>query len=298
MNMGKLIAIVGTNASGKSSLGVELALRFGGEIVSADSRQVYRGMDLGSGKITPEGMKGVRHHLLDVVEPGKFFSMADFQRLAYAAIDGILARGRVPFLVGGTGLYVDSVTKGYELSDTQPDLDYRDELEQLSTPELYGMLMKLAPDAQVDRFNRNRVMRMLEKLHDGDSAAPTASPRYEVLTLGVRWDRETLKRRIDERLGRRSAQGMIDEVRRLRAQGTSDEFLLKLGLEYRYITEYLLGQWPDEETMLHELSLAIKRFAKRQMTWFKRDASIRWLDMEAEPVREAEALIGSFLNAK
>ena len=294
--MDKLIAIVGTNASGKSSLGVELALRFNAEIVSADSRQVYRGMDLGSGKITPAGMRGVPHHLLDVCEPGDFFSMADFQRLAYAAIDDILARGRVPMLVGGTGLYVDSVTQGYELSDTAPDLAYRDELEKRSTEELYRMLLDLVPDADVDPANRNRVMRRLEKLHDGDCAQPSACPRYETLKIGVSWDRETLKKRIDERLDRRTAQGMINEVRTLRARGASDEFLLKLGLEYRYITEYLTGRWPTEDEMLHELSLAIKRFAKRQMTWFKRDKSIHWLDMAGDPISEASALIEAFLQ--
>ena len=121
----KLIVIEGTNASGKSSLGVELAARFSGEIVSADSRQVFRRLDLGSGKITPEEMKGVPHHLLDVRSPGEFFSMADFQRLAYEAIDGILSRGRLPFLVGGTGLYADAVADGYELSDKAPDHSLR-----------------------------------------------------------------------------------------------------------------------------------------------------------------------------
>lgn len=294
--MNKLIAVAGTNASGKSSLSVELARRFGGEIVSADSRQVYRYMDLGSGKISPEGMKGVPHHLLDVVEPGEFFSMADFQSLAYRAIDGICERGNLPFLVGGTGLYVDSVTKGYVLSDRVPDLKYRDELEKMTTPELYAMLREKLPDLEIDAKNRNRVMRVLEKLHDGDDVLPSASPRYRVLTLGVSWDRETLKKRIDERLTRREAQGMIDEVRFLRDRGVSDTFLLKLGLEYRYITEYLTGVWPDEETMLSELSLAIKRFAKRQMTWFKKDASIHWLSMEADPIEEASALIETFLK--
>ena len=130
---GKLIVIMGTNASGKSGLGVDLAARYGGEVVSADSRQVFRGLDLGSGKITPEETRGVPHHLIDVCEPGDFFSMADFQRLAYAAIDDILSRGKVPFLVGGTGLYVDSVAEGYELSDRAPDLRLRAHLETFST---------------------------------------------------------------------------------------------------------------------------------------------------------------------
>ena len=294
--MNKLIAIVGTNASGKSSLGVELAGRFDGEIVSADSRQVFKGLDLGSGKITPEGMKGVPHHLLDVAEPGEFFSMADFQKCAYVAIDGIIARGRLPFIVGGTGLYVDSVTKGYNLSEIVPDLGYREELETFSTPELWEMLKKLEPDSEIDPKNRNRVMRRLEKLHQGDTQPSHNTPRYDVLTLGVRWDRETLKRRIDERLERRVNEGMIDEVVRLRESGVSDEFLLKLGLEYRYVTQFLRGEWQSRDKMLHELSLAIKRFAKRQVTWFKKDQSVVWLDMEHEPVLRASEIIKEFLE--
>ncbi len=296
--MNKLIAIVGPNASGKSHIAVDLAKELNGEVISADSRQVYRGMDLGSGKTPLSERKGVPHHLLDVVDAGEFFSMADFQLLAYEAADDILSRGKLPFLVGGTGLYVDSVTKGYNLSAVEPDLNYRDELEKRTTPELYDMLMKAVPDAVVDRFNRNRVMRMLEKLHDGDDIVPTATPRYDVLTIGIFREREELKTRIDERLTKREAEGMLEEVRRLRAQGVSDEFLLKLGLEYRYITEYLTGVWATEEEMLHELSLAIKRFAKRQMTWFRRDTSIVWLDMHDHPYETALSLIKDFLEAE
>ena len=138
----KLIVIEGTNASGKSGLGVELAKRYHGEIVSADSRQVFRKLDLGSGKITRDEMRGVPHHLIDVCDPGDFFSMADFQKLAYQAIDGILARGNTPFLVGGTGLYVDAVADGYALSDRMPDLAYRAQLETYSTEALYRMLLE------------------------------------------------------------------------------------------------------------------------------------------------------------
>ena len=138
----KMIVIEGTNASGKSSLGVALAARFGGEIISADSRQVYSRLDLGSGKITPEEMRGVPHHLLNVVRPGEFFSMADFQRLAYEAADGILSRGALPFLVGGTGLYVDAVADGYLLSDRAPDHALRARLEEMTTPALYELLLQ------------------------------------------------------------------------------------------------------------------------------------------------------------
>lgn len=291
----KLIVIEGTNASGKSGLGVRLAKAYSGEIVSADSRQVFKGYDLGSGKITPEEMMGVPHHLIDVCGSNEFFSMHDFQRLAYAAIDDMILRGVPPFLVGGTGLYVASVTDGYVMSDRQPDLAYRDELEKLETPQLYEMLRAAVPGIEIDPKNRNRVMRVLEKLHDGDDALPRSEPRYDCLKLGVTWPREILKQRIDERLDRRLEQGMIDEVRSLLNAGASVEFMMKLGLEYRYITQYLTGEFSTVGEMRDELSLAIKRFAKRQMTWFRRDKSIVWLDMAGDPFAEAKEWIDAFL---
>ncbi len=290
----KMIVIEGTNASGKSSLGVQLAARFGGEIISADSRQVFRRLDLGSGKITPEEMNGVPHHLLDVRDPGEFFSMADFQRLSYEAIDDILSRGRVPFLVGGTGLYVDAVADGYELSDKAPDQALRAHLETFDTPELYEMLKQKLPDTDIDPKNRHRVMRALEKLEADDYRPAGKSPRYELLKLGVTWPREILKQRIDERLEKRLQAGMINEVKAMLDDGVSEEFLVKLGLEYKYLTWYLTGKM-DYEQMKDELGKAIKRFAKRQMTWFRRDPRIVWLDMSADPVAQASALITDFL---
>ena len=292
--MQKLIAVVGTNASGKSGLGIALAIHLGGEVISADSRQVYRGLDLGSGKVTPEEAQGVRHHLLDVCDAGTFFTMADFQRMAYAAIDDVLARGRRPLLVGGTGLYVDAVCDGYVLSNIAPDLAYRRQLETLTTPQLYEMLIQAQPDTEIDWQNRNRVMRQLEKLHDGDVAAPSRQPRYDVLKLGVSWDRPTLCARIDERLARRVQQGMIEEVQALLDAGVSEDFLYRLGLEYRYISQYLLGKGGTREEMLYELSKAIKRFAKRQMTWFRRDTSIHWLDMRGDALQQALDLAHAF----
>lgn len=292
---GKLIVIEGTNASGKSGLGVRLAGRFGGEVISADSRQVYTGLDLGSGKITAQEMQGVPHHLLDVVEPGQFFSMADFQTLAYRAIDDILARGKLPFLVGGTGLYVDAVADGYLLSEKPTDLMLRQHLETYDTPELYNLLKQKLPDTDIDPHNRHRVMRALERLEADDYRPAGKSPRYEVLKLGVTWEREVLKQRIDERLDRRLQAGMVDEVRNLMENGVSTEFLMKLGLEYRYLTRYLLGE-TDYAQMKEELGNAIKKFAKRQMTWFRRDARIHWLDMTADPETEACTLIEAFLE--
>ena len=292
----KLIVIAGTNASGRSGLGIELAAHYGGEVVSADSRQVFRGLDLGSGKITPEETKGVPHHLIDVCEPGDFYSMADFQKQAYEAIDGIIARGKIPFLVGGTGLYVASVADGYVMSNRMPDLAYRDELEKLTTEELYAKLKQIVPETDVDPRNRNRVMRILEKIHDGDDVTPSKEARYETLRLGVTWERSVLRQRIDERLDRRLEQGMIEEVKNLLDSGVSETFMLKLGLEYGFITQYLKGEYSSLDEMKALLATAIKQFAKRQMIWFRRDTSIHWLDMTANPVGEACAKIDAFLK--
>ena len=295
--MQKLIVISGTNASGKSGLGVSLAEKYAGEVVSADSRQVFRGLDLGSGKITKEEMRGVPHHLIDVADPNEFFSMHDFQRLAYQAIDEIHARGKLPFLVGGTGLYVESVTQGYVMNDLKPDLEYRAYLETFETEKLYEMLIALRPGIEIDAKNRNRVMRRLEKIHDGDEDVQPNQPRYDCLKLGVSWKPEVLRARIDERLQRRLDQGMIEEVQNLLNHGATAEFLMKLGLEYRYITQYLLGEIPSKEEMVDGLATAIKQFAKRQRIWFRRDKEIHWLDMEGHPFEQACEIIDAFLNA-
>jgi len=292
----KLIVVCGTTASGKSDLGVELAKAFNGEVVSADSRKVFRGLDLGSGKITPEETQGIPHHMIDICNPGDFFSVHDFQRMAYPVIDDILSRGKLPFLVGGTGLYVASITEGYDMSDSEPDLQYREELEKLTTPQLFAMLMEKAPEADVDPRNRNRIMRRLEKIHAGDDHLPVNNPRYNCLKLGIAFERPVLKERIDVRLERRMQLGMVDEVRNLIKNGASIEFLLKLGLEYRFITRYITGDIPTEDEMCAQLSLAIKRFAKRQMLWFRRDKDIRWLDMHGDPMQEACAQIRTFLE--
>ena len=292
----KVVAVVGTNASGKSALGIELAKKYNAEIISADSRQVFRGLDLGSGKVTPEETQGVPHHLIDVREPNEFFSMADFQRMAYRAIDEIRGRGRLPMIVGGTGLYIDSVLDGYLLSDKEPDLAYRAELEKLTTPQLYDMLLELKPDVQVEKNNRNRVMRIIERIHDGDEATPGKQARFESLRLGVSWPREVLNRRIDERLERRLEQGMIEEVQRLMDEGATTEFLLGLGLEYRFITQYLIGEIPDRQVMLDKLAIAIKQFAKRQMTWFRRNPEIVWLDMSGDAFDQACTAVDAFLK--
>jgi len=275
-----------------------LAKKYGGEIVSADSRQVYRGLDLGTGKITPAEMDGVPHHLLDVAGPGEQYNVARFQSEAYEAIDGIIGRGRLPFLVGGTGLYVRAVSEGYVFHEAPPDPALRSELEQLPIEELRQRLTSAGVELDEDCYhNRPRLVRLLEKSLNGEDphAEAARDPRYDVLTLGVSYPRETICERIDKRLLARLDAGMVEEVARLRENGVSDGFLEGLGLEYRYITWFLQGKLPTEQALIDELGRAIKRFAKRQVSWFKKDKDVHWLDMAGDPVSEGSLLIAEFL---
>lgn len=306
ISMNKLVVITGTTASGKSDIGVELAKIFGAEIVSADSRQVFRGLDLGSGKITQEEMQGVPHHLLDVADPNEFFSLADFQRLAYEAIDDIHDKNGRPFLVGGTGLYINAIVDGYKLHEGSPDLTMRKEIEAKSLAELIDQLGRLAPEAlnHVDLKNKRRVERAVEKALLGESGERDKDPRYETLVIGVTWPREVLYERIGIRLNKRLEIGMIDEVRKLREAGASDEFLYKLGLEYRYILMYLRGEFgpvndnsgPAFKAFHDKLFMEIRHLAKEQMTWFRKRNDIHWLNMDADPVKEASTMIEEFLS--
>ncbi len=296
--MDKLVIIAGTNASGKSGLGIELALKYNAEIVSADSRQVFCGLDLGSGKVTAGEMKGVPHHLLDVAGPNEFFSLSHYQKLAYTAIDGILARGKVPFLVGGTGLYVNAVADGYNLNEAEPDPDVRQRVEAMSSGELVGLLKEKNPLAllRLDLKNKRRLERAAEKALAGKTEEQPSVPRYETLVIGVTWPRDVLYERIRERLDRRLSEGMIDEVRNLRANGATDEFLYKLGLEYRYILMYLRGEFADYDAFYEKLFMEIRHLAKEQMTWFRKRKDMNWIDMSREPVEEASRLIDGFLG--
>ncbi|MBP5304907.1 MAG: tRNA (adenosine(37)-N6)-dimethylallyltransferase MiaA [Lachnospiraceae bacterium] len=296
--MEKLVVIAGTNASGKSGLGIELAKRFDAEIVSADSRQVFEGLNLGSGKVTVEEMQGVPHFMIDVAKPNDFFSLKDFQKGAYAAIDDITARGKKAFLVGGTGLYVNSVVDGYNLPVAEPDKEIRAKVEAMSLPELISVMKEKNPDmlSRVDINNKRRVERAVEKIFAGALNENPSTPRYETLVIGVTWPREVLYERIRERLDRRLDEGMIKEVEDLRAAGATDEFLYKLGLEYRYILMYLRGEFESFDAFYNKLFMEIRHLAKEQMTWFRKRTDIHWLDMTADPEGEAEKLINEFYN--
>ena len=295
-NSKKLIVIAGTNASGKSGLSIELAKKYGGEIISADSRQVYKGLDLGSGKVTPEEMQGVRHHLLDVAKPNEFFSLTDFQEKAYESIDDVLDRGKKAFLVGGTGLYVNSIVDGYNIVKAPVNNELRDEVAKKSIGELISILEEKNPDAlnKVDLKNKRRVERAVERALMGVTEEPVNIPRYNTLVLGITWPREILYERIRERLDRRLDEGMIEEVVRLSEEGATDKFLYGLGLEYRYILMYLRGEFESFEAFYEKLFMEIRHLAKEQMTWFRKRKDITWIDMENNPLEIASSLIDKF----
>lgn len=296
--MNKLVVVAGTNASGKSGLGIKLAKKYNAEIVSADSRQVFEGLNLGSGKVTEEEMDGVKHHLLDVVKPNDFFSLSDYQRLAYEAIDDISSRNIKPFLVGGTGLYVNSVVDGYNLNSSEPDEKIRKEVEEKSIEELIEIIKSDNPKAleRLDLKNKRRLERAVEKIMSGDFEEKPSEKRYDTLVIGVTWPREELYERIRIRLDKRLSEGMIEEVVKLREEGATDEFLYKLGLEYRYILMYLRGEFESFDAFYNKLFMEIRHLAKEQMTWFRKRTDIRWIDMTKDPFTESCKLIDEFYN--
>lgn len=288
---------MGTNASGKSALGLYLAPLFNGEIVSADSRQVYKGLDLGSGKVTPEEQQICRHHLLDVVEPNQPYSVFQFQQQAYNAIDDIISRHKTPFLVGGTGLYVRAVTDGYNFSQDIADDEIVKQVQAKSFDEIKAEILKLQPDIDFDFSNtpKRRIEKMLVKLLTNQPIKTENTPKYKVLKLGLSWDKEILHDRIMKRLNMRETQGMIDEVKGLLANGATPEFLIGLGLEYRHIYYYISGKYKTYEEYRDNLYREICRFAKRQMTWFRKEKDIIWLDEKGDYKAQAKQLIEQFL---
>lgn len=296
----KLIAIVGTNASGKSSIGLNLAQKFDGEIISADSRQIFCGFDLCSGKVSDEEAQIIPHHLIDIRNIGEPFSVSDFQDLAYMLIPQIQSRNKIPFIVGGTGLYVSSVVHGYTLNAEPIDQQRRVELEKMSLEELWKLLTpegkSYLESKPSDALNKRRIIRVIEKTSNGDSLAHENIPQYDTLQLGVTWSKEILHERIMERLVLRIEQGMINEVKRYLDDGGNPDYLFNLGLEYRHILWYLTGKYRTLDEFVVEMARAIRHFAKKQMTWFRRDKSIVWLEMTSNPEEQASELIYDFMQ--
>ncbi|GAA5182882.1 tRNA (adenosine(37)-N6)-dimethylallyltransferase MiaA [Rugosimonospora acidiphila] len=301
MGKPKAVAIIGTNASGKSSLGVTLAKTFGGEVVSADSRQIYRGLDIGTGKLSAEEMQRVPHHLIDVADVSEqFFSLAEYQAMAYRSIDDILERHRLPIMVGGTGLYVRAIVEGYRFETAPPDYERRRRLETMESAELWSTLAGYDAEvaARFDPRNKRRIIRAIEIIeHRGSYPDEIRNvAQFDFLQLGITWPPEVLRSRIEQRLTTRLEEGMVDEARRLMDRGVSAEIMDSLGLEYRYLARLLAGEYKDETEFFEDLSRAIYRFSRRQMSWFRKETSIVWLDTSGDYVSEAIDRVTAFLG--
>ena len=294
--MNKLITVIGTTASGKSDLAIELAKYFDAEIVSADSRQIYRGLDLGTGKVTAEEQAEVKHHLIDILDPNSPYSVAEFQEDAYKAIDAIIAKGKLPILCGGTGLYSRAVVEGYDFNSAPPSDEIRKDLADKSREELLVMLSEKGINDVDPQKSCRHLIRMLEKLSAGQSHVPENKPRYDVLQLGLTYDRPILLERIKKRLEIRIDMGMIKEVEDLLKNGATPEFLEGLGLEYRYTYRYVSGQYESYGEYFDQLNTEINKFSKRQMTWFRKEKNVLWLDVNSNFLNDAIIAVNEFLN--
>ena len=286
--MQKMLTILGPTASGKTPLAAALAKRIGGEIISADSRQVYRRMDIGTGKDLGD-YDGVPYHLIDICEPGTKYNLFQYQQDFFDAYQDIRARGVQPILCGGTGLYIEAVLKGYKLSPVPQNPELRQRLESHSLDELTQMLVELKRKNQSTMHNTTdvdscqRAIRAIEiETYNQEHPVPRRElPSVASIIIGVDIDRELRRQKITRRLKARLEEGMIDEVRALLDEGIAPEDLIYYGLEYKFVTEHLIGQTTYDE-MFRRLEIAIHQFAKRQMTWFRgmerRGFHIHWID--------------------
>jgi tRNA dimethylallyltransferase len=275
-----VIAVIGPTASGKSGLAVDIARVMGGEILSADSRQVYIGLDIGTGKVTKKEMRDIPHHLLDITSPKRQLSAEVWKKKAKRIISDIQKRGNIPVVCGGTGLYVDALLRGLSFPEVAPNFSLRKRLERRSTTELYLMLKKLDPRraGEIDRANPRRLIRAIEIAHAlGKVPEKTITPPpYRVLWIGINPKDAVLKKRIHVRLLSRLKYGMIREAEQLHKKGLSYKRMRELGLEYRFLADYLEKRLTKKE-MQEGLEKAIWQYVKRQRTWWKRYKDIHWL---------------------
>jgi tRNA dimethylallyltransferase len=306
LNKNFIIALVGQTASGKSELAVKLAKKYNGEIVCIDSRQIYKGLDLGTGKVEGKWQKqkqnsklstvfiykNIPHYCIDYVNPKKQYSASLFQKDAKKAIDGILERGKLPILCGGTAHWVDAVVYNQNLPDVKPNKKLRATLEKKSADALFEKLIKLDPTraSTIDRFNKRRLIRALEiiaatgkpipSLSVIPASEPGSSP-YDILWLGIQTNQKLLYKKIEKRLEQRLKDGMVTEVKKLHSSGISWKKLESFGLEYRFISLYLQKKMTYDE-MFTQLLYAIKHYSKRQATWWKKNIEINWIKNEKQ----------------
>lgn len=305
----KMITILGPTASGKTSVAAALALRTGGEIISADSRQVYRRMDIGTGKDLADYTIGdvhIPYHLIDIAEPGTKYNLFQYQQDFHTAYNDIRSRGKLPILCGGTGLYIEAVLGGYSLSPVPQNQKLRESLEGKSLDQLTQMLLQLKQKNGSNMHNRTdvdtaqRAIRAIEiETYNLEHPTPERQmPPVDSLVIGINIDRELRREKITRRLKARLEEGMCDEIRSLIDGGVNPDDLIYYGLEYKFVTEYVVGKTSYEE-MFRQLEIAIHQFAKRQMTWFRgmerRGYTIHWIDAAQSMDEKVEAIM-SLMN--
>lgn len=291
MEKQKVIVICGPTASGKTKLSIEIAKKINGEIISADSMQIYKDMTIGTAKPTPEEMQGIKHYLIDFVLPNQRYSVADYNKDALKAIDEIIKKGKTPIVAGGTGLYVNSLIYGIEYSDIEVDIEYREKLEKIAKLEgierLYEMAKEIDPEAikNISKNDQKRICRILEIYHttgknktEQEKESRKNGPKYQYLLYGITMDREKLYDRINKRVDIMINDGLIEEVQNIVKK--YDEFPTAMqGLGYKEVVEYLNGITTKEE-MIEKIKMETRRYAKRQLTWFRKNKQTIWLDGE------------------
>lgn len=295
MQKAKVIALVGATSSGKTALGIYLAQKIKkAEILSADSRQVYTGLDIGTGKVTASEMAGVPHHLLNVASPTDVFTASDFVRIGTQTLQEIITRGNTPIVVGGSGFYIDTLLGRMTLPEVEPNETLRTLLEKKSAPELFLLLEEKDPERAltIDRHNPRRLIRALEIAEAlGKNPTPHTTTPYEVLWLGIDIAQPTLFKRIHTRLLSRITDGMVEEAITLHKEGLSYARMEMLGLEYRFLAE-LLQKKITKEVFVTELYKAICAYAKRQYTWFKKNPNIKWVRTKKEALEAVSRFLG------
>jgi len=295
----KILVILGPTASGKSDLAVTLAEKFDGEVISADSRQVYRGLDIGTGKITHAEMRGIPHHLLDVADPSEIFTVTKWKELAEKKIGEIRSRGKLPIICGGTGYYIRALTESTIFPDVGSDPEQQQRLENLTATDLFSKLKRLDPERALsmstksESSNKRRLARAIIIAHKLGNVPPiTRLPNdsYDITKIGISIPDTKLKERIHARLVSRIKAGMIDEAKTLHEKGLSYERMDELGLEYRYLSQYIQVKI-SEADLIQILSTKIWQYAKRQKTWFKKERDITWYEQPINMKEVEEGLI-------
>lgn len=290
MDKQKVIVICGPTASGKTKLSIEIAKKINGEIVSADSMQIYKEMDIGTAKPTIEEMQGIKHYLLDFVSPDKRYSVADYKKDAINAIDEIIEKNKIPIVVGGTGLYINSLIYGIEYPEIEIDIKYRNELEKTADEpdglrKLYEMAKKIDEEAikNISPNDKKRICRVLEIYHSTGKTKTQQEiesrkngPKYDYLIYGLNMDRDKLYDRINKRVDIMIQDGLIEEVKNVASKYKEFPTAMQ-GLGYKEVLEYLNGDTTKEE-MIEKIKMETRRYAKRQLTWFRRYETIKWID--------------------